>query len=495
MQDISGVRATGGRAACAVLFLLSALAGCERSAPAADAPQGRAGVNTPTVTGPLDGGVRTGGPFNETLVPLREGYIEEEFLFGGSARYHTDGSEAAYTTRMIVRRPSDPAQFNGSVVLDWTNVTLQFDIESLWASSWDVLMGRGFIYVSVTAQKQGADGSPLSVFFWDPVRYMAVSHPGDDYSFDIFSQAVLAVQDPLVLPEELRSKIERFLATGPSQSAGRLTTYINEVHEQAQVFDGFMPQIAGSVTTTRKDVAPVLWINSQAEAAGITAPPTDENLLRYWEVAGPPHTTSAGERYYLAVQEYGASGGTVNTYDPEVAGQYGELDPHGSCSRSRYPVRYVWSAGIVALHQWLETGVPPPSYPPLTRDAAGVLTFDEHGNTVGGFRLPVVDVPIAAYYAGELPPAAALTPCAPTAVAPLVGFSQVFTTAKMTGLYPAHADYLAKLETSAAEAVAAGRLLPEHAEDLLRRAGAADVTNPVPRIPPPLPVGGGPGGL
>lgn len=494
MQDHPVV---GLRPCSRAFLLISALSvsACVRPPDFATAPSARSSVNPPTVSGPLSGGIRTGGPFNQTLVPLREGYVEEEFLFGGTARYHADGSEANYTTRMIVRRPTDPAMFNGSVVLDWTNVTLQFDIESLWASSWDVLMGRGFIYVSVTAQKQGADGSPLAVFFWDPVRYAEVSHPGDDYSFDIFSQAVLAVQDPLVLPAELREKIQHFLATGPSQSAGRLTTYINEVHEQAQVFDGFMPQIAGSVTTTRKDVAPVLWINSQAEAAGIAEPPTDENQLRYWEIAGPPHTTSAGERYYLAVQEFGATGGSLNTYDPEVAGQYGELDPHGSCSRSRYPVRYVWSAGIVALHDWLRSGTPPPSVPPLTRDAAGVLTFDEHGNTIGGFRLPVVDVPIAAYYAGELPPAATLTPCAPTAVAPLVGFSQNFSTAKITGLYPTHADYLTKLEASTAEAVASGRLLPEHGEDLLRRARANDITNPLPRMPPPLPVGGGPGGL
>jgi hypothetical protein len=452
-------------------------------------------VPAPSVSGPVSGGVRTGEPFNTSMVPLREGYVEEEFFYSGTARDHVDGSEAEYTTRIVVRRPTDVAAFNGTVVMDWTNVTLQFDIESLWAAAWDVLMGRGFIYVAVSAQKQGVDGSPLSLAFWDPVRYATVSHPGDEYSFDIFSQAALAAQDPQVLPEDLRAAVRHVVATGPSQSAGRLSTYINEVQEQARVFDGFMPQIAGSVVNTRKDLAPVLWINSQAEAAGIAEPPADEGLLRYWEIAGPPHTTNAGERYYLAVQEYGASGGTVNTYDPEVAGQYGELDPHGSCSRSRYPVRYVWSAGIVALHDWLNSGVPPPSHPPIERDESGALTFDAHGNTRGGFRLPVVDVPIAAYYAGELPPAAALAPCSPTAVAPLIGFSQVFSTEKLAALYPSHEDYLAQLEVATAEAVAAGRLLPEHGEDLLRRARAADITNPVPRLPPPLPVGSAPGGL
>jgi hypothetical protein len=480
----------------AVASLLIGLTACGESAVPLEA-QARAAppdaASRPTVTGPLEGGARTGKPFHTTMVPLIDGYVEEEFLYSGTAKNHEDGSEAPYTTRIVVRRPTTPDQFNGTMVVDWNNVTLQFDIESLWSAAHDVLMGRGFIYVAVSAQKQGVDGSPLAIKFFDPVRYAAVSHPGDEYSFDMFTQAAIAALDEKVLPTPLRAKVKDIVGSGASQSGGRLTTYINEVQEQAGVFTGFLPQISGSVVSTRQDLVPILWINSQSEAASIAEPPAETGLLRYWEASGPPHTTNAGERYYSAVQVYGQTNGAINTFDPEISGQYGEMDPQGECVRSRYPTRYVWAAGLVALDGWLKNGRPPAPIPPLTRDEAGDLTFDEHGNTIGGFRLPVSDVPIATYYAGALPPPTTFTQCAPTAVAPLVGFSQVFHPVKMAELYPTHEAYLEKLEPSVAEAVAAGRLLAEHGEDLLRRARSADVTNPLPRVPPPLPAGGGPG--
>jgi hypothetical protein len=479
----------------AVTVLFAGLAGCSGT-PAVPAAMGAAGagsVPAPDVAGPLSGGARTGLPFGTTMYPLTKNYVEEEFSFGGHARGHDEsaGTQAAYRSRILVRRPADAADFNGTVVLDWNNVTLQYDIESVWAAGNDALMANGFIYVGVSAQKQGVDGSPLGVANWDPVRYGGLLHPGDDYSFDIFSQAALAVFDPLVLPDAIRAKLERVVAAGSSQSAGRLTTYINEIHEEHQVFDGYMPLISGSVLDTRKDLVPILWINSQDEAASIDEPSADEPLFRYWEIAGPPHTTNAGEQYFTNVQIFAQSNGVLGRYDAESAGQYGELDPQGSCSRNRFPVRYVWSAGVMALHEWLVTGFPPDSISPLARDDAGDLTFDALGNALGGFRLPVVDVPISAYFAGQLPSESTLTPCTPGGLVPLVGTSQTFDPATMMGLYSSHEDYLAKLELAVAEAELAGRLLPEHAEDLMRRAQASDITNPVPRVPPPLPAGGG----
>ena len=40
---------------------------------------------------------------------------------------NAEGTPAAYTTRIIVTRPVDAADFNGTVVLDWVNVTAQFE--------------------------------------------------------------------------------------------------------------------------------------------------------------------------------------------------------------------------------------------------------------------------------------------------------------------------------------------------------------------------------
>ena len=39
----------------------------------------------------------------------------------------TEGESAPYRTRIVVVRPQDPTQFNGTVVLEWLNVSSGFD--------------------------------------------------------------------------------------------------------------------------------------------------------------------------------------------------------------------------------------------------------------------------------------------------------------------------------------------------------------------------------
>lgn len=91
-------------------------------------------VSDPTVTGPIEGGIRTGQPYGTTMVPLKKGWVEEEFFVGGTARTYTTPAEteAPFTTRILVRRPTDPADFNGTVILDWNNVTLATDRDVAW---------------------------------------------------------------------------------------------------------------------------------------------------------------------------------------------------------------------------------------------------------------------------------------------------------------------------------------------------------------------------
>src|SRR3954462_7360028 len=148
-------------------------------------------VPNPIVTGPIQGGIR-GGAYNRSRFPLVNGYVEQEFFFAGVARA-ADGTTAPYKSRILVRRPSDPKKFNGSVVLDWTNVTVPDDTDVGWLPMHTTLMKRGFVYVAVAAQQLSIDASPIALKQYDPVRYGSLSHPGDDYSFDIFSQAAAAV--------------------------------------------------------------------------------------------------------------------------------------------------------------------------------------------------------------------------------------------------------------------------------------------------------------
>ena len=91
-------------------------------------------------------------------------------------------------------------------------------------------MREGAAWVGVSAQKAGIDGGG----FFDsgqhlkavaPERYGILSHPGDAFSFDIFSQAGVALRagtGPLA-----GFGIETILAVGESQLAVFLVTYIN----------------------------------------------------------------------------------------------------------------------------------------------------------------------------------------------------------------------------------------------------------------------------
>lgn len=161
-------------------------------------------VASPVVSGPVTGGTH-GFPFTSSAVDLRSyGYAEQEYFFSGTARTFTSeqpltgdgkwkvqqGSPAPYKSRMVVRAPIDPKRFNGTVVVEWLNVTAGRDIDVDWDYGYNQLLRDGFAYVGVTAQTVGFN----ALTAWDPERYGSLSSPSDDYSYDIFSQAGQALR-------------------------------------------------------------------------------------------------------------------------------------------------------------------------------------------------------------------------------------------------------------------------------------------------------------
>jgi len=135
-----------------------------------------------------------------------------------------------------VVRPRDPAAFNGTVVLNWQNVSAGYEYGSLTAGD-EAL--EGYAWVGVSAQEVGiygfsrgrrsrsASGDVRPLRDQDPERYGLLQHPGDLGSFEMFSQAARAVGparrsdvDPMGGLE-----VQRVIAAGGSQSAMRLTEY------------------------------------------------------------------------------------------------------------------------------------------------------------------------------------------------------------------------------------------------------------------------------
>ena len=254
--------------------------------PPPDSPRAESSsVEVPELNGPIadDAGPK-GRYFGATvadLAPLEPyGYVEEEYFFSGVAQERdedgalTGGPEAEFVSRILVRRPTDPAVFNGTIFLEWYNVTGQSDTDVLWNAAHDMLMREGFVHVGVSAQQTGVSGnSPLALKNWDPVRYGPLLHPGDAYSWDIYAQAGRVLFDKALQPGPMGElSPQRIIAGGESQSSFRLVAYSDVIQREHQLFDGFFLHTGPVQGKGVDDVGvPVMHFISETEIAGILA--------------------------------------------------------------------------------------------------------------------------------------------------------------------------------------------------------------------------------
>lgn len=448
----------------------------------------------PTVTGPLSGGLK-GWPFGASSLDVAaRGYTEAEYLLEGTAtRYRLapgaelsrDGrwqvepaGEAPYRTRMLVYRPTDPARFNGTVIVTWNNVTAGYDL--FGAESLELIEG-GFAFVCLTTQKVGIEGlppEPQGLRAWDPKRYGTLSIPSDDYSYDVFTQGALAVgRDRSRQPVDPMGGLEvrHVVGQGASQSAGRLGTYVNAIQPLSGAFDGFILSIyfgSGSplevgdtvvninapadtrprdrlrgANLLRDDIGvPVFVVNSELEAiACYPVRQPDTATFRYWESAGTCHVSAQNQRDRQAKLVRDA----VRSL-PLAAGI------------NRIPMVPLYDAVFHHMHRWLAEGVPPPTAPKVEfgGDPAEIVR-DEHGIAKGGIRLPQADVPLAQNSA---------IPLTEDIFAYLGGSSHAFAREKIHGLYGDRASFLAKFSAAADRAVTAGVLLPRDVPALVAEA-------------------------
>src|SRR3546814_15423361 len=102
---------------------------------------------------------------------------------------------------MLVYRPTDPARFNGTVILEWLNVSGGVDAATDWVVLHNELIRGGYAWVGISAQKMGVDGgvppaSPLPIAIplkiINPLRYARLVHPGDSFPSEIYAQVVQA---------------------------------------------------------------------------------------------------------------------------------------------------------------------------------------------------------------------------------------------------------------------------------------------------------------
>ena len=427
------------------------------------------------VTGPVTEGSK-GQPYSAPTFDVTDhGYVMEEFYLDGDAyayefkasteqtkdgRWSTQRREKTepFRSRMLVVRPAKAADFNGTVIVHWQNVTAGFELGSVTEGEYL----RGYAWVGVSAQKVGVDGFPgpaaAGLRQWDEKRYGSLKHPGDAYSYDIFTQAGRAIA-----PDRTKTGIDpmgglpvkRLVAAGASQSAGRLRTYINGVHPIEKVFHGYIPYIdfgttipfdrdfgAGqrgrNSTQIREDLGvPVLVLNSETETQAYSvARQPDSSTFRFWEVAGTSH----------------------------VSVQRGADSP-GMESPNWHSFQPVYSASLRHMHNWLKDGTEPPKMP-LIEMAEGSMQIerDDNGNAKGGIRLPDLAVPTASHSgAGKRVQGG-------SRFAFLYGTAIDFPAEKLAKLYPTQDEFLARYTAALATSVKEGMILSEDVPALSKAA-------------------------
>ena len=455
-----------GRGVMAVVASVCALASMLGGARAGASP------TSPTVT------TATGSPVLPGFTsfdPADVGYEQSEvFLSGTASAYemtapaNNDGKyttvvagTAPYTTRAVVMRPVKGSRFNGTVIVEWLNVSGGVDAGPDWTLGHTELIREGFVWVGVSAQSVGVNAlKTAEPPRGDAARYANLSHPGDGYSYDIFSQAGQAIRDDATtILGGLKPR--RIIAIGESQSAGRLVTYIDAVHPLVHVYDGFLVHSRLGGPPIRDDVGvPVLVLQTETDVAfssGARQP--DTNMYRLWEVAGTAH-----------YDYYGLSIGPKDTGDGQAglvvleSMQHPTNQPNANftCNApiNTGPAHYVLDAAIFQLNRWVTKGVVPPAAPRLE------TATDASGNTLGGVRTPAVDAPVATINGRTT---------RGSSFCFLFGSTVPLTAEQLAALYPNHATFVSAWIRATKSALRRGFLVEADAKELERAAVRSNV--------------------
>ena len=458
-----------------------------------------AAASIPSIVGPLkvtEYSYPFGAAFT-TTVPQdlsRFGYVEEEFLVSGKANvYDFDPAgkvivktpDAPYTTRILVRRPAATGKFSGNIIVELLNPSLLFDWDPQWMFSNGYFMKHGDIWVGITVKPVAAKA--LKKF--DPERYASISWANplpldrrcpvpdsflsdtdaeteNGLAWDIISQVGALLRSGEKQNPLKDFKVEYVYATGYSQTAGYLTTYINfirplptaKLNNGKPVYDGYLsgdgdafaiflnqcaeafpPGMAPAIIRPRRE--PVISIVTEgllSQTISARRPDSDtaDDRYRRYEVPGSTHANQLVFQYAPRPGETEKVG--VPAANPKCIGpdKYGLTD---------FPLEYFMNAGFANLDAWVRFNIPPPRAPVIETDSGRndtelEIRRDKHGNTIGGLRTPYLDVPVSTYYTSSKPADEQSSRYCTTQ-----GYRVPFEKEKIMELYPTRESYLRKV--------------------------------------------------
>ncbi len=538
-QSTAGRAGRGLLAAGLAASLLAATSPSALAAPATAAastapvtPSATAPDLPTEVTGPLpqtgDSYAFGGAAHQQVPEDLGEvGYVEEELLVSGTSNVYSwpqdapavvRTPDAPYTTRVVVRRPADAADFSGTVVVEMLNPSNLFDLNIGWAMAGREMVDHGDAWVGITAKPVAVDA--LKNF--DPRRYADLSYanplPVDDPgNCSVVDEDADESTPPTPLPDDTAQETENGLvwdvytqvgnwlrsgqSTNPltyggdasavtkaygfgySQTGGYLVNYAKAIQplvveaQGAPTYDGYLLGVAGGafagaypmnqcearppVDDPRRDLygigVPVVQLMSQSDyllGIGSRRPDSDVpgDRFRHHEMAGAGHATPFELYSSAAAQDIVAAG-------RDVPPQRCDQGP-----RSRFPSQVFFDASLRHLDDWVRDGVAPPRTDPIAV-RYGEPVLDRFGNVRGGWRTPLLDVPVSTWNGT----ATGASFCF------IAGYEVPLDRATLEDLYDDDADVVDQLAADAREKVEQGLLTELDAEELVRRAQEEDV--------------------
>jgi hypothetical protein len=435
-------------------------------------------------------------------VPLAAlGYAESELLVSGYGNvYEWSGAAAAaevtarasdvpWATRVLVRRPVDPAKASGMVVVELLDPASGYDMAPLWGYSWEHFTRRGDVWVGVTVQPAAAEA--LRKF--DPVRYGALSFafrqaPGcadapnaeSGLAFDMIAQVGALLRSSSKENPLLDLNPWKLVVAGQSLTGGYVTTYANALHRVLRRGDG-APIYDGYLTASGAHLAVPL---NQCAAPLAEDDPRRAALPR--DVPFVSVTTEADFNSAPALRraDSDATGDLFRLYEIPGSGQLGpmaagmpadaDVKRAGAAPlatdlcvepRGDYPLGLAFDAIWQQYADWLTVGTPLAQVPRIETAADGTPVRDAQGNARGGWRLPQLDVPVARYFASSTPKDGS----GPARACAQYGAKQPFDAARLKALYRNRAAWQQGFRAAVEQAVQERRLTAADGEALKTR--------------------------